>query len=384
MGDIIQLLPDSVANQIAAGEVIQRPASVIKELVENSIDAQSTQIDVIVKDAGKTLLQIIDNGLGMSETDARLSFERHATSKIRSANDLFSIRSMGFRGEALASIAAIAHVNLKTRQEADELGTEIVINGSVVEKQEIVSCPKGTNFSIKNLFFNVPARRKFLKSDGTEFKHIASEFQRVALANPEITFSLRHNGELLYKLNSGNMKQRIVAIFGKSLNNSLTPISVETSLATITGFVGKPTAARKTPGDQFFFVNQRFMRSAYFQKAITIAYDKLLTPGMWPLYFIYFEINPERIDINIHPTKTEIKFEDGVAIFQVLRAAVREALGKFNIMPSIDFNQDGAIDIPVLTNDTQVNTPTIDVDPTYNPFDSDQKKNGKPTIVQWL
>ncbi len=375
MSDIIQLLPDSVANQIAAGEVIQRPASVVKELVENAIDAESTEIKIHIKDAGKSLIQISDNGKGMSETDARLAFERHATSKIRAANDLFTIRTMGFRGEALASIAAIAHVDLLTRQATEELGTHIQINGSVVETQEAASCPNGSNFSIKNLFYNVPARRKFLKSDNTELKHIITEFQRIALANPSVGLSLYHNNDQLYKLPSENRRQRILHLFGKNLNPSLTPIHVETSIVTIKGYIGKPEYAKKKAGEQFFYVNERYMRHPYFHKAVSLAYDKLLANDQYPLYFLFIEVDPASIDINIHPTKTEIKFEEANAIFQIIRASIKEALGKFNITPSLDFEQTDQLNIPVLDKNKTAQLPSIELDPTYNPFAEDKKHN---------
>jgi DNA mismatch repair protein MutL len=371
VADIIQLLPDSVANQIAAGEVIQRPASVVKELVENAIDAGATQVTVNIKDAGRTLIQIIDNGCGMSDTDARMSFERHATSKIRSANDIFAIRTMGFRGEALASIAAIADVELRTREHDKDLGTFIHISGSSIITQEPVSCDKGTNFQIKNLFFNVPARRKFLKSNPAELKHIINEIQRIALANPEIAIALHHNGSVIYDLPSANKRVRIVSMFGKSINQNLIPIDTETTLVKISGFIGQPKYSRKTFGEQFFFVNKRFMKHPFFHKAIMQAYEKILPPDSIPSYFIYFDLNPGDIDVNIHPTKTEIKFENESAIWQILQASVRESLGKFNVVPSIDFDQAGSIDIPMpLHHFDEVNIPEIKVDPTYNPFET--------------
>src|SRR5690554_1968577 len=306
MADIIHLLPDSVANQIAAGEVIQRPASVIKELVENAIDAGATEIEVLVKDAGRTLIQVLDNGAGMSETDARLAFERHATSKIREANDLFSIRTMGFRGEALASIAAVAQVELKSRKEDSELGVHIEISGSKVEKQQPISCPQGSNFIIKNLFFNIPARRKFLKTNATELRHIISEFQRIALANPKVRFSLSHNDQPLLNLASSNLRQRIVNVMGKSINSHLIPVEIESSVITISVFIEKPEGAQKPAGDKFFFVNNRYMRHPYLNRAVTAAYDNLIAQDAYPSYFLFLEIDPELIDVNIHPTKTEI------------------------------------------------------------------------------
>ncbi len=369
MPDIIQLLPDSVANQIAAGEVIQRPASVVKELVENAIDAGATEIKVHIKDAGRTLIQIIDNGCGMSVTDARMAFERHATSKIRSVNDIFAIRTMGFRGEALASIAAIADVEMRTKQHDEEVGTFIHISGSKVIAQEPVSCANGTNFMIKNLFFNVPARRKFLKPNTTELKHIISEMQRVALANPGISFSLYNNQTPIYELPASNKRLRIVAIFGKSINPSLIPVDTATSLVKVSGFIGQPKQARKTFGEQFFFVNNRYMKHPFFHKAVMQAYEKILPPDAIPSYFIYFDVDPAEIDVNIHPTKTEIKFENEAAIWQILQASVREALGKFNIVPSIDFDQAGSVEIPMPLKDfADVKIPEIKVDPTYNPF----------------
>jgi DNA mismatch repair protein MutL len=373
MADIIQLLPDSVANQIAAGEVIQRPASVVKELVENAVDAGSTSITVIVKEGGKNLVQVIDNGSGMSGTDARMAFERHATSKIRQANDLFSIRTMGFRGEALASIAAIAEVNLKTRRATDELGSEIIIAGTEVRSQEPVQCSTGSNFSIKNLFYNVPARRKFLKSTATELRNIVYEFQRIALAFPSLELALVHNQEEVFNLPKANLRQRIVSIFGKNINPHLIDIRTETTIVKISGFVGKPEAAKKSFGEQYFFVNQRYVRHPYFHKAVMQAYEKLIAPDMVPSYFIFFEIDPANIDVNIHPTKTEIKFEDEQAIWQILHAAIRESLGRFNLTPSLDFETGGIIDIPVLTKDTVFIPPEIQVNTHYNPFEEEDK-----------
>ena len=371
MADIIQLLPDSVANQIAAGEVIQRPASVVKELVENAIDAGATQIKVNIKDAGRTLIQIIDNGSGMSDTDARMAFERHATSKIRSANDIFAIRTMGFRGEALASIAAIADVELRTKEHDHDLGTFIHISGSNIITQEPVSCDNGTNFQIKNLFFNVPARRKFLKSNPAELKHIINEIQRIALANPDIAISLHHNGSAIYELAGSNKRVRIVSIFGKNINQSLIPIDTETTLVKISGFIGQPKFARKTFGEQFFFVNKRYMKHPFFHRAIMQAYEKILPPDAIPSYFISFDLDPADIDVNIHPTKTEIKFENESMIWQILQASVREALGKFNVVPSIDFDQAGSLDIPMpLHHFDEVSMPEIKVNPNYNPFET--------------
>lgn len=385
MADIIHLLPDSVANQIAAGEVIQRPASVIKELVENAIDAGATEIEVLVKDAGRTLIQVLDNGAGMSETDARLAFERHATSKIREANDLFSIRTMGFRGEALASIAAVAQVELKSRKEDSELGVHIEISGSKVEKQQPISCPQGSNFIIKNLFFNIPARRKFLKTNATELRHIISEFQRIALAKPKVRFSLSHNDQPLLNLASSNLRQRIVNVMGKSINSHLIPVEIESSVITISGFIGKPEGARKTAGDQFFFVNNRYMRHPYLNRAVTAAYDNLIAQDAYPSYFLFLEIDPELIDVNIHPTKTEIKFEDEKLIWKVLNAAVRESLGKFNVVPSIDFDTQGQVHIPIVDKNQEVRIPEVKLNPDYNPFNSDHSytRTVQPVPKNW-
>lgn len=374
MADIIQLLPDAVANQIAAGEVIQRPASVVKELVENAVDAGAEEIKVIIKDAGKTLIQVIDNGVGMSETDARLAFERHATSKIKNAGDLFAIRTKGFRGEALASIASIAHVTLKTRQPDAELGIELIMAGSEVESQEPTSCAVGSNFMVKNLFYNVPARRKFLKANSTEFKHILTEFQRIVLTHPNVDFTLMHNDQLVLHLPASNMRQRIIHVFGKHMNNSLTNISNETSIAKIKGFIGKPENARKTAGEQYFFINDRYMRHPYFHKAISMAYENILPSGYYPSYFIYFEADPQTIDVNIHPTKTEIKFENERALFQILNAAIKESLGKSNVTPSIDFETHGVVDIPVMRSDTEVKIPEIPIDYSFNPFEEEKKQ----------
>ncbi len=371
MSDIIQLLPDSVANQIAAGEVIQRPASVVKELVENALDAGAIEITVHVKDAGRTLIQITDNGCGMSPTDARMAFERHATSKISSANDLFCIRTMGFRGEALASIAAIADVELRTKKMEDEVGTFIHIIGSEVKAQEPTAGSIGTTFMVKNLFFNVPARRKFLKGNTTEIKHIIWEIQRIAIPNPEIKISLFHNNSPIYELPKTNHRKRIVDLFGKSINQSLVQVNEKTSLVNIYGFVGQPKFARKTIGEQFFFVNGRFMRHPYFNKAIMQAYQQLLPPDTFPSYFLFLEIDPGNIDINVHPTKTEIKFENERDIWQIIHAAVRESLGKHNVVPSIDFDQSGNIDIPVPQRSfDNIQFPEIRVNPDYNPFES--------------
>ena len=369
MSDVIHLLPDSVANQIAAGEVIQRPASVVKELVENAIDAGGEVITVYIKDAGRTLIQVIDNGRGMSPTDARMSFERHATSKIREANDLFSVRTMGFRGEALASIASVADVELRTRQQGEELGTFLHILGSVLQKQQGDHCPEGSNFAVKNLFFNVPARRKFLKSNSHELKNIITEIQRIALANPELSISLFHNQAPIYELPSENVRKRIVGLFGKAINQSLTPVEAETTLVKISGFIGQPKFAKKSFGEQFFFVNGRFMKHPFFHRAVMHAYERILPPDSIPSYFIYLEVDTASIDINIHPTKTEIKFEDEQAIWQILSACIRESIGKYNLMPAIDFDQQGSIEIPLLPGrGSRFAPPEIEINRYYNPF----------------
>lgn len=375
MSDVIRLLPDSVANQIAAGEVIQRPASVVKELVENAIDAGATHIDVSVKDAGKTLIQVIDDGKGMSETDARLAFERHATSKIKEAADLFALRTMGFRGEALASIAAVAQVELRTRMEGEEFGTQIQIAGSKVESQEVVSCAKGSNFAVRNLFFNVPARRKFLKSNQTELSNILTEFERIALVNPNVSFTLYHNDTEMLNLPAIQLRQRIMGVFGKKLNQDLLSFQIETSMVKIHGYIGKPESARKKGARQFFFVNDRYMRHPYFHKAVADAYEGLIPVGEQVSYFVYFEVDPANIDVNIHPTKTEIKFENEQAIWQILSASAKEALGRSNAVPSIDFDTEGMPDIPAYDplpyagSGPAAAPPVTSYDPTYNPFD---------------
>lgn len=368
MSDIIQLLPDAVANQIAAGEVIQRPASVIKELVENSIDAGAKRIDVLVVDAGRTSIQVIDDGKGMSETDARLSFERHATSKIRQANDLFALRTMGFRGEALASIAAVAQVELKTRLESEEVGTHLSLAGCKITGQEPCSCPVGSNFLVSNLFFNVPARRKFLKSNSTELNNIVAAFERIVLVYPDIHFTLHSNGYELLNLPRCGMRQRIVDVFGKKINQDLLPVKVETSVCAISGFIGKPQSARKKMPNQYFFVNGRFMKHPYFSKAVMMAYERLVPQGEQVPYFLFFEVNTEDIDVNIHPTKTEIKFENEQAIWQILAAAVKESLGVYNDVPTIDFDVQGKPDIPVYSPDDKISAPKVSYNPNYNPF----------------
>lgn len=370
MSDIIRLLPDSVANQIAAGEVIQRPASVIKELVENAVDAGATHIDVSVTDAGKTCIQVVDNGKGMSETDARLAFERHATSKIREASDLFALRTMGFRGEALASIAAVAEVELRTCQKGDTLGTSIIISGSNVESQEPVACPEGSNFMVRNLFFNVPARRKFLKSNQTELSNIITEFERIVLVNPDVSFTFHHNGTEMLNLPAIQLRQRIMGVFGKKLNQDLLSLDIDTTMVKIHGFIGKPETARKKGARQFFFVNGRYMRHPYFHKALTDAYEHLVPAGEQVSYFVYFDVDPSNIDVNIHPTKTEIKFENEQAIWQILSAAVKETLGRFNAVPSIDFDTEGMPEIPAIDigGFSSTDLPATSYDPSYNPF----------------
>ncbi len=370
MNDIINLLPDSVANQIAAGEVIQRPASVIKELVENSIDAGASEITISIKDAGKTLIQVSDNGRGMSETDARMAFERHATSKIKATEDLFSIVSMGFRGEALASIAAVADVELKTKQEESSVGTYINIKGSTLIKQEAIACNTGSNFIIKNLFFNIPARRKFLKKDSTELNHIIFEFQKIALANADISFTLFNNDKENIRLRADSLKQRISDIFGKSIEKNIVPIESKTEILNIYGFIGKPEIAKKRNREQFFYVNKRYMKHGYFYKALISAYENIIPKNYNPSFFIFFEISPDLIDINIHPQKIEINFEDTPGIFQILRASVKQALGRFNIVPSIDFDRDGEIAVPYFDKNKEIVSPEIKIDEGYNPFDT--------------
>lgn len=375
MSDIIKLLPDSVANQIAAGEVIQRPASVIKELVENAIDAGATSIQIVLKDAGRTLIQVIDNGKGMSDTDARLAFERHSTSKISKAEDLFSLQTMGFRGEALASIAAIAQVELRTRAKGAQLGTKIMINASKCESQEPDMCPEGSNFMIKNIFFNVPARRKFLKSNQGELSNIIKEYEKLALVNHHVDFSLSNNDKLLNKFSGGSFKQRIASLWGAKVDQQLVPLNTDTSLVRITGFVSKPEGARKRNFLQFLFVNGRFMRHPYFHKAIISSYSELIPDDEQPNYFLNFSVDPESIDVNIHPTKTEIKFENELPIWQILAAAVKESLGRFSAVPQIDFDTIDAPEIPAFNDHTVVTAPEDGVDPTYNPFKPQSKSS---------
>lgn len=375
MPDIIQLLPDSVANQIAAGEVVQRPASAIKELLENSVDAGATDIKLIVKESGKTLLQVIDNGKGMTEADARMAFERHATSKIKSAEDIFEIKTKGFRGEALASIAAVAQVELKTRQEQEELGTIIRIAGSKVENQEFGNTSQGTSIEVKNLFYNIPARRNFLKSNNVELKHIIDEFERLAIPHHQVQFSFYHNGAELFNLPSASLRQRIVNVFGKKFNEKLVPVNEETPILKLGGYIGKPEFSRKTRGEQFFFTNNRFIKNNYLHKAVCSAFEGLMSEDSHPSYFLFLEIDPSKIDVNIHPTKTEIKFEDERAIHTIIRTAVKHALGQYNIAPSLDFDTDQQFNIAPLPKGSYIPSPGITVDPSFNPFVDRRKSN---------
>ncbi|QED37403.1 DNA mismatch repair endonuclease MutL [Antarcticibacterium arcticum] len=374
MSDVIHLLPDHVANQIAAGEVVQRPASVIKELLENAIDAKARNIQVFIKEAGKILIKVVDDGVGMSITDARLSFERHATSKIKTAEDLFQLQTKGFRGEALASIAAIAHVELKTKREGDEIGTCIKIEGSQVVAQEPCTTATGTSLTVKNLFYNIPARRNFLKSDTVETRHIVDEFQRVALAHPNITFTLVHNTGELFQLPSANYRQRITNIFGGKTNEKLVPVNEETEILTISGFVGKPQFAKRTRGEQFFFVNDRFIKSPYLNHAVTAAFEGLLKDNAFPSYFLYLKVDPKSIDINIHPTKTEIKFDDEHALYAIMRSAIKHSLGQFNVAPILDFDRDPTMDTPYNYENKQATTPKVEVDRNFNPFKEEQNR----------
>lgn len=383
MPDIIHLLPDSVANQIAAGEVIQRPASVIKELVENAVDAGADDIVVIIKDAGKTLIQVTDNGKGMSPTDARMSFERHATSKINVADDLLRLKTKGFRGEALASIAAIAHVELKTKPENESIGTHLIIEGSEVKKQEPTACASGTSFFVKNLFFNVPVRRNFLKSDAVETSHIVEEFQRIALTHADIKFTFLNNGNEVFKLEKSNLRQRIVNMFGKSLNDKLVPLEEDTDYLKVQGFISKPEFARKTRGEQYFFVNNRYIKSAYLHHALIKAYENLLPAEMYPSYFIYLTLPSQAIDINIHPTKTEIKFEDDKTIYAILRSTVKRSLGMYNIAPTIDFETEPSVEIPPLNPGAVVKPPSITLKPGYNPFGETYKSKDLSQYNNW-
>ena len=379
MSDIIQLLPDHVANQIAAGEVVQRPASVVKELLENSIDASSSSIQLIIRDAGKTLIQVIDNGKGMSTMDAKLSFERHATSKIRVAEDLFKLHTKGFRGEAMASIAAISHVEMKTKQNSQEIGTHIKIEGSKVTYQEMTATPVGTNIAVKNLFYNIPARRNFLKSDTIETRHIIDEFQRVALTHPEIAFCLYHNDNEVYLLKASNLIKRIVAIFGAKMNEKLVPVSEDTEMISIEGFITKPIFSKKKRGEQFFFVNNRYVKSPYLNHAIVAAFEGLLEHGSHPSYFLYLTVPSKSIDINIHPTKTEVKFDDEKAVYAILRATVKHSLGQYNVAPILDFNRDATLDTPYnfTKQESKPSSPKITIDPSFNPFSNEDTKQSK-------
>ena len=383
MSDIIQLLPDSVANQIAAGEVIQRPASVIKELVENAVDAGAKTINVLVVDAGRTMIQVIDDGKGMSDTDARLAFERHATSKIRQAADLFDLHTMGFRGEALASIAAVAQVELRTRMADREIGTLLTLEGTKVTGQEPVACPVGSNFKIENLFFNVPARRKFLKSNATELNNIMTAFERIVLVYPEISFTMHSNGQEMMNLHAGTLRQRIVDVFGKRLNHDLLPIEVETSMCSITGFVGKPESAKKKGVQQYFFVNGRYMKHSYFHKAVMNAFERMIAVGTQVPYFVYFTVPAGDIDVNIHPTKTEIKFENEQAIWQILTAAVNDSIGKFCEIPSIDFDTEGQPEIPLYDPSVNIAPPRPQYNPSFNPFETSSSSHKEKVIDQW-
>ncbi len=381
MPDIIKLLPDSVANQIAAGEVVQRPASVVKELLENAIDAGATDVKLIVKDAGRTLVQVTDNGCGMSETDARMCFERHATSKINEAKDLFALNTMGFRGEALASIGSIAKVELKTRKESDTLGTNIIMEGSKIASQQACQSPKGTSISVKNLFFNTPARRNFLKSDNVEKNHIYNEFVRIALAYPDISFSYYHNNQLVVQADTSNLNIRIVNIFGNHYKSRLIPIKETTEIVELEGFLLKPEFAKKKRGEQYFFVNKRYIRSPYLNNAIEKAYAELIPDDAFPSFFIFMEINPAHIDVNVHPTKTEIKFQDEKYIYQIIRAAVKRSLGRFNIVPTLDFERETSFDNISFDKSKPVKAPTIDIDPTFNPFEAEKPAYGNKSLV---
>lgn len=382
MKDIIRLLPDSVANQIAAGEVIQRPASAVKELIENAIDAGATSIQLIIKDAGKSLIQVIDNGSGMSETDARMCFERHATSKITRAEDLFEIKTMGFRGEAMASIAAVAQVELKSRQHNRETGTLLQIEGSKVILQEPCACQPGTSISVKNLYFNIPARRNFLKSNASETRHIVEEFQRVAIARPDLGFSMFHDGIEVFRLTPGNLRQRIMGIYGNNYNERMVPVQEETTILNLSGFVLKPEFARKTRGEQYFFVNNRYIKNGYLNHAVTDAFEDLLPSGCFPSYFIMIDIDPAKIDINIHPTKTEIKFDDEKSVYAIIRASVKRSLGKFSVTPSLDFEQETAFNIPVSMYRQEPKLPGITVNPSYNPFKNNDTPP-RPATTGW-
>ncbi len=378
MSDIIRMLPESVANQIAAGEVVQRPASAVKELLENTIDAGATEVRLIVKDAGKTLIQVTDNGCGMSEGDARMCFERHATSKIQTAHDLFSIRTLGFRGEALASIASVAQVELKTKKERDEIGTQLIIEGSEVKSHAPVNTSNGTSIQVKNLFYNVPARRNFLKSNTSELKYILEEFYRVALVHPDVGFTLYNQDKVMFQLHSANLRQRIVSLFGMNYNQRLVPVEQQTNMVNISGFIGKPEFAKKTRGEQYFFANGRFIRNPYLHHAVEAAFRELIPKDSYASYFLYLEMDPANIDVNIHPTKTEINFTDSKSIYAILQAAVRQALGKFNLTTVIDFEQELSMDVPPLKPGQVIRQPQITVNPEYNPFE--KKKEFQPSL----
>jgi DNA mismatch repair protein MutL len=381
LSDIIQLLPDSVANQIAAGEVVQRPASALKELIENAIDSGADKVQILIKDAGKSLIQVIDNGCGMSMTDARMCFERHATSKIRKAEDLFAIRTMGFRGEAMASIAAIAQVELKTRRHEDELGTCIRIEGSEIISQEPVSTMPGTSISVKNLFYNTPARRNFLKGNPVEIRHINDEFQRVALANPEIFFTLHHDGNEVFHLPKGSLKQRIIHLFGNAYNQKLVPVEETTSIIELKGYIGKPEFAKKTRGEQFFFVNNRFIKDPYLNHAVLNAFEEVLSADSYPLYVLFIDIDPAKIDINVHPTKTEIKYQDEKAIYAIIRSAVKRSLGRYNISPTLDFNQETGFSQMISHKAPEdIVPPAISFNPDFNPFSNERKEREIPFL----
>jgi DNA mismatch repair protein MutL len=381
LSDIIKLLPDSVANQIAAGEVVQRPSSALKELIENAIDSGADKIQILIKDAGKSLIQVIDNGCGMSLTDARMCFERHATSKIRKAEDLFAIRTMGFRGEAMASIAAIAQVELKTRRHEDELGTCIRIEGSEIISQEPVSTPPGTSISVKNLFYNTPARRNFLKGNPVEIRHLNDEFQRVALANPDIFFTLHQDGSEIFHLPIGSLKQRIIHLFGNAYNQKLVPVEETTSIIDLKGYIGKPEFAKKTRGEQFFFVNNRFIKDPYLNHAVLNAFEEVLSADSYPLYVLFIDIDPAKIDINVHPTKTEIKYQDEKAIYAIIRSAVKRSLGRYNISPTLDFNQETGFSQMISPKAHEdIVPPVISYNPDFNPFSSEKKEREIPFL----
>tara|TARA_B110000977_G_scaffold155200_1_gene197400 strand:- start:377 stop:2170 length:1794 start_codon:yes stop_codon:yes gene_type:complete len=384
MGDIITLLPDHVANQIAAGEVVQRPASVVKELMENAIDAGSTHVQLIIKEAGKVLIQVVDNGKGMSVTDARMAFERHATSKIKAASDLFALNTKGFRGEALASIAAVAHVEMLTKTAVDEVATQIKIAGSEIQEQEPIVAPQGTSIAVKNLFFNIPARRNFLKSNTVELRHIIDEFHRVALAHPQVAFTFFQGGQELFDLPAANLRKRIVHIFGSKIDEKLVPVEESTSVSSVSGFVIKPNAAKRTRRQQFFFVNDRFIKSPFMHHAIMNAYEGLLVDGTVPGYFIFFNLDPQSIDINIHPTKTEVKFEDEQSLYAILRSCVKHSLGMFNVAPTLDFERDPNLDTPYRQVNQIAGTPQLEVDSSFNPFKNpDARRFSKPNESSW-